>query len=107
MRDSDNVPGADADGRLDALIAYLQRYGVPELNRWFVESLAEAMDVNIIPVPDDPLDQADALAERWVTAVWMAGRDTSLRSVACRRAIGKLKGLMDVLDEWMEEAGEE
>ena len=107
MHDSNNDPGADADRRLDAVIAYLSRLRDPELNRWFVESLAEAMDVSIIPIPDDPLDQADALADRWVTAVWMAGRDKSLRSVACRRAIGKLKGLMDVMNTWLEEAGGE
>ena len=85
MRDSHNVPGSDADRRLDAVISYLNGLHDPELNEWFVESLAEALEVNVIPVPDDPLVQADAIADRWVTAVWLAGRDTSLRSVACTR----------------------
>jgi hypothetical protein len=91
--------------RLDDMIVYLSKLRDPELNHWFVESLAEAMDVSIIPVPDDPLDRADALADRWVTAIWTVGRNKSLRAVATKRAGRKIRELMDVIAVWLEEAG--
>ena len=99
-----NVPGTDQYRHLDAVIAYLRRFDDRALDEWFIESLAEALDVGVIPVPEDPLDQANALADRWVTSVWLAGRDKSLRSVACRRAMRKLQELADVMEEWLADA---
>ena len=102
MHDSYNVN--DAERRLEAVLRYLSKLSDSELNRWFVESLAEGLAVKVIPLPDNPLDEADELADRWISAVWLAGWDDSLRAPACRRAVGKIRGLMEVLDEWMEEA---
>jgi len=88
------------DRYLNAVIDYLRKENDQDLSKWFVTTLAEETNINIVTIPDGLITQADVLGDWWTMAIWRAGRDPDLRDTLCRRAVAVLGELGEVVKDW-------
>ena len=92
----------EAKIRLNETVFFLQELDSQSLSTRFIEELAEevGVDVRLVALPDDPVEQANALAERWISIFHLWGRDRAIRDTLCRNAIAKLAELSRVATSW-------
>ena len=91
----------ESELRLNEVVFFLRQQKDMELNRWFVQTLADETFVNTVALPDDEIDQADLLADTWVTTILLHGeRNPSGRAELCRHAIRKLADLTEAVQSW-------
>jgi len=90
---------------MDNLLDLLGVEKDPKQVHSIVEIIAESSGVPLMAYPDDPMELADFLGGRWVTAIDMAGTDHESRLRLVRMAVGKIRELLAVIEEWEVEAG--
>ena len=90
----------EAEIRLKETVFFLQEQNSPTLSTQFVNRLAQEVGVTLVALPDDPVEQADVLADKWITVFQLWGRDRELRDMLCRNALAKLAELSRVATSW-------
>lgn len=93
----------EPDVLLNRLLEWSLRQDDPSEARWLVQTLADALGVHITMLPQDATDRANDLGDAWVTAVWRAGSDREERAGVSITALGKVRELRAVFDEWRDE----
>jgi len=88
---------------LDALLALLDREDDREQVRSVIEILAEGTGVPLMAMPDDPEAVADFLGGHWTMAIYRAGDDHETRLRLVKMAVGKIRELLAVIEEWESE----
>ena len=99
-------PAVERESRLiDALLDVLRTHKDPEDTRSVVEVIADGAGVEMLALPEDPMELAEFLGGRWVTALMDAGTDHASRIRCVRMAVGHLRELLEVIEYWEEKEG--
>jgi hypothetical protein len=104
---TDRLPTEQELEEPDVLLNRLLEWSLRQENRaearWLVQALADSLGVPITMLPQDATDRANDLGDAWVTAVQIAGRDIDERAGVSITALGKVRELRAVLDEWRDQ----
>jgi len=88
---------------IDALLDSLRSEKDWEQVRSTVEIIAEGTGVPLMTVPENPMELADFLGGHWTMAIYRAGDDHETRLRLVKMAVGKIRELLAVIEEWESE----
>ena len=96
----------EPDRRLDHLLALLHKENDPALDRWAVDALAGERGLSVHLLDDDPLVEAQSLAEALLTAWAVAGQDRHQRGQVLAVITDLIQELHEQVDVWRGERQE-